>query len=124
MKREGGFTLTELLAVIGILGVLAAVAIPQFLQYRAKGFDARAKMDLCNVATAEEAYYADYEIYLPCDQSSCTSLLPTMRGIPSPGVTLKITTPFATASNFTGTSKHSSSNTTFAWNSANGGLQP
>ena len=67
MKRqnEKGFTLIELLVVIAIIGILAAIAIPQFTEYRKRGFDARSKSDLRNLATAEEAYFVDYESYGP-----------------------------------------------------------
>ena len=55
-EREGGFTLIELLVVIIIIGILAAVAIPVFLNQRKKGYDAQAKSDVRNAATAEETY--------------------------------------------------------------------
>ncbi len=51
-ENEGGFTLIELLVVIIIIGILAAIAIPTFLNQREKGYDAAAKSDLKNVATA------------------------------------------------------------------------
>lgn len=61
--KEKGFTLIELLVVIAIIGILAAIAIPQFAEYRARAFDARAQSDLRNIMTAEEAYFVDNELY-------------------------------------------------------------
>jgi type IV pilus assembly protein PilA len=58
-ENEGGFTLIELLVVIIIIGILAAIAIPVFLNQRQKGYDAQAKSDLRNMATAEETYLTD-----------------------------------------------------------------
>jgi type IV pilus assembly protein PilA len=62
-EREGGFTLIELLVVIIIIGILAAIAIPVFLNQRNKGYDAQAKSDLRNMATAEETYLTDNNVY-------------------------------------------------------------
>ena len=62
-EREGGFTLIELLVVIIIIGILAAIAIPVFLNQRQKGYDAQAKSDLRNAATAEETYMTDNNQY-------------------------------------------------------------
>ena len=63
LKGEGGFTLIELLVVIAIIGILAAIAIPQFATYRRRGYDAKVKSDLKNAATAQEAYFAQNSIY-------------------------------------------------------------
>ena len=62
-EREGGFTLIELLVVIIIIGILAAIAIPVFLNQRKKGYDAQVKSDLRNAATAEETYLTDNSVY-------------------------------------------------------------
>jgi prepilin-type N-terminal cleavage/methylation domain-containing protein len=62
LKAEG-FTLIELLVVIAIIGILAAIAIPQFAAYRRRGFDADAKANSRNMATAQEAYFVDQNTY-------------------------------------------------------------
>jgi type IV pilus assembly protein PilA len=119
MKTEKGFTLIELLVVIAIIGILAAIAIPQFAEYRARGFDARARSDLRNVATAEEAYFVDNEVYKSCTEADCNTLLPGVAAL-SQGVTLDID---ATPTGFTGTSTHpKGTGVTCDWDSSAGGL--
>jgi len=58
-EGEGGFTLIELLVVVIIIGILAAIAIPVFLNQRKKAYDSAIKSDLHNAALAEEAYLTD-----------------------------------------------------------------
>jgi type IV pilus assembly protein PilA len=58
-EKDEGFTLIELLVVIIIIGILAAIAIPVFLNQRNNGYRATLKSDLKNAATAVESYGAD-----------------------------------------------------------------
>src|ERR1700740_2080857 len=63
LRSESGFTLIELLVVVAIIGILAAIAIPQFSAYRKRGYEAALKSDLRNAATSEEAYFAQTNTY-------------------------------------------------------------
>lgn len=60
-----GFTLIELLIVVAIIAILAAIAIPNFLQAQVRAKISRANNDLRNIATALESYYVDHNAYPP-----------------------------------------------------------
>lgn len=63
ISGQKGFTLIELLIVVAIIGILAAVAIPQFSAYRAKAYNSAAQSDLKNAKTAFEAYFTENQSY-------------------------------------------------------------
>jgi len=63
LRDTRGFTLIELLIVVVIIGILAAIAIPQFASTKERAFDATAKSDIRNAMAAQEAYYADNQTY-------------------------------------------------------------
>ena len=69
-RADGGFTLVELLVVVVIVGILAAIAVPIALGQRQKAVEAGLKTDLRAIAEAQETYYADHEVYLPVAATS------------------------------------------------------
>jgi type IV pilus assembly protein PilA len=63
VKKNEGFTLIELMIVIAIIGILAAIAIPQFNSYRKRSYNAAAQSDLKNMSIAQEAYFVEKFTY-------------------------------------------------------------
>ena len=87
-----GFTLIELLIVVVIIGILAAIAIPKFASTKEKAYLASMKSDLRNLATTEEGYFADYQVYSSGTGSNVGGVTASLQGfVPSSGVTMNAT---------------------------------
>ena len=112
-KDEKGFTLIELMIVIAIIGILAAIAIPQFSAYRARAFNGAAMSDLRNAATAQEAYFVDNQTY-GTHTNLGSDLIKT-----SENVTL---TANGNATGYTITASHSSGNKTYTLTGPGGSI--
>ena len=82
-EEEKGFTLIELLVVIIIIAILAAIAIPAFLNQREKGYDASAKSNLKTAQTAEETYATDNGGNYTATASDLTTIEPALKNGPA-----------------------------------------
>jgi type IV pilus assembly protein PilA len=119
LKRlnSSGFTLIELMIVIAILGILVAIAIPQFSIQRTKSFNAAAQADLRNAVTAQEGYFMDHGTYC----SVTTNLIgPKYMLFFSEGVDLTIVAASTDAFGYVMRTRHQRGNTTFSVSGSGG----
>jgi type IV pilus assembly protein PilA len=63
-KSNKGFTLIELMIVVAIIGILAAIAIPNFLRFQLKSKSSEGKVNIAAIRTAEESYIAEFGVYV------------------------------------------------------------
>ena len=88
-QDEKGFTLIELLVVILIIGILAAIALPAFLNQRAKAQDTEAKSAARTAQTALETYYTDEQTYATADVPKLQGIEPALNsGVAQANLTL------------------------------------
>jgi type IV pilus assembly protein PilA len=91
MQNRKGFTLIELLIVVVIIGILAAIAIPKFASTKEKAYLASMKSDLRNLATTQEGFFADNQVYTVINASNIAGVAtpdPATGFVPSAGVTI------------------------------------
>lgn len=110
LQRQDGFTLVELMVVVAIIGLLSAVAIPNFKKYQARARTSEAKLQLSAIYTAEQAFFSDFSIYATClrymgyDPSGEAAQRYYLTGFPSVtnavnGTAADTTTPYGSAVN-------------------------
>ena len=101
--REAGFTLIELLVVVAIIGILAAIAIPVFLNQRASARDASVKADINGIAKVMETVYTDKGYYPTASTTQTfTQAMTANNGIFFNATTIAVDT--TVASNYNGVS--------------------
>ncbi len=117
-RNEKGFTLIELLIVIAIIGILAAIAIPQFNQYKARAYNSDAKSNLHNMYLGCKAYWADEGSASACSLAQVTKT--TYGYVQSTSVSVAIA---GNETTFAATGQHIDSTQVYSM-SVNGDISP
>ncbi len=102
VHQKIGFTLIELLIVVAIIAILAAIAVPNFLEAQTRAKVSRAKADMRTIATGLEAYRVDYNEYPPNPDTSVSfNITPSQITTPIAYLTSRPQDPFKTGKNVT-----------------------
>lgn len=112
---QKGFSLIELLTVAALMGVLVAISMPTYLEFRRRAFDSRVVSDVRNMVMAQDAYFIEHGTYTT-DLANLTAF----SGF-SIGVTASVTVPDPQV--FQVTAGHIFGTRQFVWDSALGGFQ-
>lgn len=88
LSNNKGFTLIELLIVLAVIGILATIAIPQFMQYKQRSYDSTSKVELRHLFVACQAYWGDTRSSNNCSLNIITQA--SYGFIPSTKVSLSI----------------------------------
>ena len=126
MKYSHGFTFIEFSVVLAILGILAAIAVPQYSSYRERAYNQTAISDLRNVAAAQEAFFADHQSYKAVQQCGQVAAgikceisdLPGVTHL-SKGVSLSMN---VSPGGFVAVARHYKASKSCIWDSTKGGL--
>ena len=105
MQDEKGFTLIELLVVILIIGILAAIALPAFLNQREKAQDSTAKSDVRTAQTAMETFYTDNQSYATVDVAALKNIEPALNNANGLSVDAKDATGYTITTESKGSNK-------------------
>ena len=126
MKHSSGFTFIEFSVVLAILGILAAIAVPQYSNYRERAYNQTAIADLKNIAAAQESFFADHQAYKLIEQCSSVqgSVKCEIANLPgvthlSKGVSLTMK---VSPVGFVATTRHYKAAKSCTWDSTKGGL--